>query len=100
MFTPGVSTAVGSRDPRLDSQPPMPSTPEEEVLTMGGNIQNSFFNLDHPALVVEPPVEGRFPGSRITTRTSGAPPFARMELGPAARGNVLLNQLGMRKGIR
>jgi len=36
----------------------------------------------------------------VTTITSGAPPFARMELGPAARGNVLLNQLGMRKGIR
>ena len=45
VFTPGVSTAVGSRDPRLDSQPPMPSTPEEEVLTMGGDIQNSFRNL-------------------------------------------------------
>tara|TARA_R100001440_G_scaffold73055_1_gene97294 strand:+ start:43 stop:1512 length:1470 start_codon:yes stop_codon:yes gene_type:complete len=45
VFTPGVSTAVGSRDPRLDSQPPMPPTPEEEVSTMGGDIQNSFFNL-------------------------------------------------------
>ena len=100
VFTPGVSTAVGSRDPRLDSQPPMPLTPEEEVLGMGGDIQNSFSFSNMPGLVVEPPVEERFPGDRITTRTSGAPPFARMELGPAARGNVLLNQLDMRKGIR
>ena len=38
--------------------------------------------------------------SNVTTILSGAPPFASMEKGPAARGNVLLNQLDMRKGIR
>ena len=62
VFTPGVSTAVGSRDPRLDSQPPTPPTPEEEVLGMGGDIQNSFFS-NMPNLVVEPPVEERFPAA-------------------------------------
>ena len=65
VFTPGVSTAVGSRDPRLDSQPPMPSTPEEEVLTMGGDIQNSLLQPQG----VSPQLD----------MLLGAPPFARME---------------------
>ena len=34
---------------------------------------------------------------QITTLTSGAPPYARMEEGYDARGNVLLNQLEMRR---
>lgn len=66
-------------------------TAMEDFLTMPGSITNAY-----PELFAEPEVFT----PNITTITSGAPPFARMERGPAARGNVLLNQLDMRKGIR
>ena len=63
----------------------------QDFSTMPGSITNAY-----PELFVEPEVFT----PNTTTITSGAPPFARMEIGPAARANVLLNQLDMRKGIR
>ena len=66
-------------------------TAMQDFLTMPGSITNAY-----PELFAEPEVFT----PNVTTITSGAPPFAKMELGPAARGNVLLNQLDMRKGIR
>jgi len=62
-------------------------TAEQEFSTLSGNIQNAY-----PELFLEPEVFT----PNVTTITSGAPPYARMEKGSDPRGNVLLNQLEMR----
>jgi len=57
---------------------------------------SSFFSPQEEQVIQDQIVSQQNP-NRITTVTSGLPPYARMEEGYGPRGNVLLNQLEMRR---